>query len=66
MTHYRACLAPHCSSETSSTTRMCWEHRPAPAVTRNGDRILIGAGPALLLSTAAARDLALADRKSVV
>jgi hypothetical protein len=55
------CIAEGCTTSTGSTSRFCWEHRPAPPVTREGGRVYIGTG--LCLAPAAARDLtvALAD-----
>lgn len=58
MTGANPCSAPGCIKKTASVAGLCWTHRPAPPVTRDGDRVWIGT--MMVLNVDAARTLALA------
>jgi hypothetical protein len=53
----KPCTARGCHTETSSSDGKCWEHRPAPEVRRDGNRIIVGRAP-LILSADTALTLA--------
>lgn len=49
------CLTAGCSNRHTTQDGHCWQHRPAPPVTVDGDRVTIGP---LALTRQAARELA--------
>lgn len=53
----KPCTTRGCRTKTSAIDGRCWEHRSAPDVRRDGDRITVGRAP-LILSLDAAMTLA--------